>query len=51
MRAFFAEKDKIKADAIAAQHLHALRACQGSADKQLNLTDVIAMFAQMRDEF
>jgi hypothetical protein len=47
MHAFFAEKNAIKADAIAAQHLHALR--QHYAGK-LRLTDVKEMFLRMRDD-
>ena len=50
MRAFHAEKDTIKADAIAARQLHALRAHQGPRDKKLKLTDIKRMFVQMRDQ-
>ena len=48
MHAFFAcGHDTIKADAIAAQQLHALREhCPG----KLRLTDVKEMFIAMRDE-
>jgi hypothetical protein len=46
MRAFFAEKNGIKADEIAARQLPALR--QHYAGK-LRLTDVKEMFVQMRD--
>jgi hypothetical protein len=47
MRAFFAEKNTIKADGIAARQLHALK--QHHSGK-LKLTDVKAMFLQMRDQ-
>jgi len=46
MRAFFAEKDGIKADAIAARQLHALKQHE---DGKLRLTDIKEMFVQMRD--
>jgi len=47
MKAFFAAGyDKIKADAIAAQQLHALR--QRYKGK-LRITDVKEMFLQMKD--
>ncbi len=46
LRAFFAEKNNIKADEIAARQLHALR--QHTTSK-LRLTDVKEMFRQMRD--
>jgi hypothetical protein len=46
MRAFFAEKNTIKADGIAARQLHALK--QHYAGK-LRLSDVKEMFLQMRD--
>ena len=47
MRAFFAEKNTIKADGIAARQLHALG--QHYAGK-LRLSDVKEMFLQMRDQ-
>jgi len=50
MRALFAEKNTIKADAIAAQQLHALRAYQRQGEKKLRMTDVKEMFLQMRDQ-
>jgi hypothetical protein len=46
-RAFFAERNTIRADEIAAPQLHALR--QHYAGK-LKLHEVKAMFVQMRDE-
>jgi hypothetical protein len=46
VRAFFAAKDTIKADAIAAQQLHALKRYYSG---KLRLTDVKEMFLQMRD--
>jgi hypothetical protein len=45
--AFFAEKNAVKADAIAARQLHALR--QHYTGK-LKLIDVREMFLQMRDQ-
>ena len=50
MSAFHAEKNKIKADAIAAQQLHALRAYQRQREKKLRITDVKEMFLQMRNQ-
>ena len=47
MRAFHAEKNGVKADRIAAQQLHALKAHYKG---KLKLHDVRAMFYQMRDE-
>ena len=47
MRAFFVEKNTIKADGIAARQLHALK--QHYSGK-LRLTDVKEMFLQMRDQ-
>jgi hypothetical protein len=47
MRAFFAEKNSIKKDEIAARQLHALR--QHHASK-LRLIDVRELFVQMRDQ-
>jgi hypothetical protein len=47
MRAFFAEKNTIKADGIAARQLHALK--QHYSGK-LRLTDVKEMFLQMMDD-
>jgi len=47
MRAFFAERDTIKADAIAAQQLHALREHYNG---KLRISDVREMFRQMRDD-
>ncbi len=46
MRAFFAEKNSVKRDEIAARQLHALR--QHYAGK-LKLIDVREMFVQMSD--
>lgn len=47
MHAFFAEKSTIKADAIAANQLHALKQHYNG---KLKLTDVKEMFLQMRDQ-
>jgi hypothetical protein len=46
--AFHAEKDAIKADAIAARQLHALRQYQGPRKKRLRLADVKEIFLQMK---
>jgi hypothetical protein len=45
--AFFAENNAIKADAIAARQLHALRQYYPG---KLRLTDIKEMFLQMRDQ-
>jgi hypothetical protein len=50
MRAFFAEKNTIKADEIAARQLQALRTYQRQGEKKLRLTDVKAMFLELRDD-
>jgi hypothetical protein len=47
MKAFLAEKDAIKADAIAARQLYVLK--QHYIGK-LRLSDVKQMFVQMRDQ-
>jgi hypothetical protein len=47
MRAYFAEKNTIKADAIAAQQLHALREHYNG---KLRISDVREMFRQMKDD-
>jgi hypothetical protein len=47
MKAFFAEKNAIKTDGIAARQLHALRQYYSG---KLKLSDVKEMFLQMRDE-
>jgi hypothetical protein len=49
LRAFHAEKDAVKADAIAARQLHALRQYQGQREKKLRLADVKQIFLQMKD--
>lgn len=48
LRAFFATKDTVKADGIAARQLHALRQHLRPTDKKLRLADVKEMFVQMR---
>jgi hypothetical protein len=48
MRAFFKAKGH-EADEIAARQCHALRAYQGPREKKLRLSDVKAMFLQMKD--
>ena len=48
MRAYFAEKNPIKRDAIAARQLHALTEHQGPREKALRLSDVKEMFQQMK---
>jgi hypothetical protein len=50
MRAYFAEKNAIKRDEIAARQLHVLRGYQRPGEKRLRLTDVKEMFMQMRDQ-
>jgi hypothetical protein len=49
MRAYFAEENPIKRDGIAVRQLRALREHQGPREKKLRLSDVKAMFAQMKD--
>jgi hypothetical protein len=51
MRAYFAEENPIKRDGIAVRQLRALREHQGPREKKLRLSDVKAMFLQMRDQF
>lgn len=48
MRAFFAEDDPHKQDAIAAHQLSVLREYQGAREKPLRLEDVKGMFAEMK---
>jgi hypothetical protein len=50
MRAWFAETDLIKRDEIAARQLHTLRQYQGPREKKLRLSDVVAMFVEMKDQ-
>ena len=50
MRDFFAEKNGIKRDEIAARQLHVLRGYQQPGEKRLRLFDVKEMFLQMRDD-
>jgi pyoverdine/dityrosine biosynthesis protein Dit1 len=49
MRAFFAEEDKHKQDEIAVRQLNALREHQGPLDTPLRLSDVKAMFLEMKE--
>jgi hypothetical protein len=49
MRAFFAEKNTVKADEIAARQAWALNQHLGPRDKPLRLIDVKEMFPAMRD--
>jgi hypothetical protein len=46
--AFFAEEDATKRDAIAAHQLNVLRDYQAPREKPLRLSDVKAMFEQMK---
>ena len=48
MEAFFAESDLLKRDVIAVRQLHALKQHQGPRDKALGLSDVKAMFLEMK---
>jgi hypothetical protein len=50
MKAFFAEPDAIRRDAIAARQLHALRPYTSPRSKKLRLSDVHEMFLKMRDD-
>jgi hypothetical protein len=49
MEAYFAEEDRLKRDEIALRQLHVLREHQGPREKTLGLSDVKAMFLQMRN--
>jgi hypothetical protein len=49
MLAFFAEKNAIKRDEIAARQLRALRGYSPPRAKKLRLSDVHEMFLAMRD--
>ena len=49
MRAYFAEENPIKRDGIAMRQLRALGEHQGPREKKLRLSDVKALFAQMKD--
>ena len=49
LHAFHAQRDPIKAGAIAARQLETLRQYQGSREKKLRLSNVKAMFLQMKD--
>ena len=48
MRAYFAEENPIKRDGIAVRQLRALREHQGPREKKLRLSDVKAMFLEMK---
>ena len=49
LRAFFAVKDSIKRDEIAARQVWLLNQHLGPREKQLRLIDVREMFVQMKD--
>ena len=49
MRAYFAEKDAIKRDEIAARQAWLLGQHLGRREKELRVMDVKEMFLQMRD--
>jgi hypothetical protein len=48
MRAYYAEEDGHKRDAIAVRQLHALKVHQGPREKALRLSDVKQMFREMK---
>jgi hypothetical protein len=48
MRAFFAEEDATRRDAIAVRQLHALKEHHGPREKPLRLSDVKQMFHEMK---
>ena len=50
MRAYFAEDDGTKRDAIAARQLHALKEFQGPREIKLRLSDVKRMFILMKNK-
>jgi hypothetical protein len=50
MRAYFAEEDGHRRDAIAVRQLHALREVQDPREKALRLSDVKRMFLLMNNK-
>jgi hypothetical protein len=50
VRAYFAEENQHKQDAIAVRQLHTLKQYQGPLEKPLRLSDVKGMFRQMKDQ-
>jgi hypothetical protein len=48
MWAYFAEEDPTKRDVIAVRQLHALKEHQGPREKPLRLSDLKAMFREMK---
>lgn len=48
LRAYWAEEDGHKRDAIAVRQLHLLKEHQSPRDKPLRLSDVKAMFLEMK---
>jgi hypothetical protein len=48
MKAYFAEENRYKQDEIALRQLHALWEFQGPREKKLRLSDVKAMFVEMK---
>jgi hypothetical protein len=48
MKAFFAEENRYTQDEIAVRQLHALKQHQGPHEKPLRLSDVKAMFHEMK---
>jgi hypothetical protein len=50
MQAYFAKENRYKQDEIAVRQLHALKQYQGPREKPLRLSDVKAMFRQMKDQ-
>jgi hypothetical protein len=50
MEAFFAEEDRLKRDEIALRQLHVLREHQGPREETLRLSNVKAMFLQMKNQ-
>ena len=50
MEAYFAEEDRHKRDETALRQLHVLREHQGPREQAIGLSDVKAMFLQMRNQ-
>ena len=50
MHAYFAEKNPVKPDKIAARQVWLLGQHLGRRNKELRIVDVIEMFQQMQDE-
>jgi hypothetical protein len=50
MKAFFAAKDSLQKDEIAARQIHVLRQYQPKSERPIKLHEVRGLFRAMRDE-